>query len=281
MHGPMIHHTPEPLQKGKGMPDETQELTEDEVPAENKRDDDLRAREAALMRFTAEIDLGRDGSIESLNAWRRLHRVLSLLEEDPSEVRDRDESIINVLNSNQLSDTSIAELADKTSRHGQEPSIAGHTSARLEPHEPPKDSKQRPKFKTRSIRQNSEEPSTPKRGSLQFAVPHSTPESDDVVMALDSLFELEDRLHVLTRSDAALAAFRRKNSPESRVGMATKAKEYAAKIFKRPDNRGNGRKLWDAADKTESRAGLSLDDDRPLISPSTRGEPSLPNNKRR
>ncbi|KAI0555047.1 hypothetical protein F4679DRAFT_149247 [Xylaria curta] len=270
----MIHHTPE---EGKGMPDETQEPTEDEVSAKDGRDDDLKAREAALMRIAEEIDLGRDGSIESLNAWARLHRVLNLLQEDPSEFRDRNGSGFNSF------DAAAAlqgELADKSSHHEKEPNAAGHTSVRLEPHEPPKDSEQRPEINTQPIRQNGEEPSTSRQISLQLAVPPSTPDSNNVVMALDSLFELEDRMHVLTKSDVA---FRRKNNPESRVRMATKAKEYAAKVFKRADNQGSAQKVRGAASGTESRVGLSLDDNRPLISSSTRGEPSfqLPNNKRR
>ncbi|KAI0858523.1 hypothetical protein F4860DRAFT_516737 [Xylaria cubensis] len=241
------------------MSDETQESI---------GDDDLRAREAILWSIAEETELGRDGSIESLNAWARLHRIANLLQEDPSEVRDQDESIANFSKSNQPSDTAATlqkELVDKTSHHKQEPSIAGPSSARPESHEPSKDSERRLKENTQSTRQDGNEPSVSKQISLLSGVPPSTPSSNNLLMALDSLIVLEGRTRVLARSDVSFQ--RRKNNSKSRGSMTTKAKECAAKVFKRQDSRDNARQVRHAANGAENRAGSSPDDNRPLISP--------------
>ncbi|KAI0193194.1 hypothetical protein EV127DRAFT_424259 [Xylaria flabelliformis] len=205
----MVYHTPKPPQKEKSMSDETQEPI---------GDDDLRAREAVLWSIAEETDLGQDGSIESLNAWARLHRIANLLQEDPSEVRDQDESIANVSKSNQPSDTAAAlqkELVDKTSHHKQEPSIAGPSSARPESHEPSKDSERRLKKNTRSTRQDGNEPSVSKQISLLSAVPPSTPESNNLLMALDSLVVLEGRTRVPARSDVSFQQIVSSRGPET------------------------------------------------------------------
>ncbi|KAI1757089.1 hypothetical protein F4782DRAFT_214107 [Xylaria castorea] len=229
------------------MPDQTQRPTEDEMEAEYRQEDGLRAREAALMRIADQIGLGRDGSIVSLNAWARLHHDLDLPQLSPSETSDLHESIFNCLISERLFYTAAAlhqELADRASHHGQkkktqESSTAGQTSVLLESHELLKDNEQK----------NGEGSHASGRRSLRSAV-------------------------------------RPKSIPKPKASMATKAKECAAKVFKGPDNQSYAREAKDTANEAETSARLSSDDKRPLISSNTRapsGEPSprVPNKKKR
>ncbi|KAI8948943.1 hypothetical protein F4801DRAFT_434761 [Xylaria longipes] len=259
----MASHTTIPPQKGKNMPEQIQEPTQgppqDEVSTVEDREDDLRAREAALVSLTRGVDSRHKNTVDYSVSNNMLNAVAALRK----------------------------VLTGKAPRHEQEKTIqesstVGQTSAPLESCEVIKDGEQRYEVNKWSISQKGEGSHAPRQ--RRTVLQPFDLEYHERLKAFGSIstLDLSDVLPLLSLSPLSTSgssdydtASLRTTTPEPEASTTSVTQRHA-RFSEELGSQSNAQKDEDTDNEVERSAGLRPNDTRPLISSATLGVPLLP-----